>query len=195
MLWEIFKVFFRIGGFTIGGGLAMLPLIKDEIVDRKGWLAEDEFLDMLCLTQSFPGVIAVNSAIMVGYRMAGLAGAVVGTLSVIIVPFMVILIIAAFFTQLIGNAFFVEFMKGAAAGVLAVIVGAIYYIAAKIITRPQIALTSLLFLGASLAGVRVIYLIIAAILLGIAVFYVPFLNRWLGMEGAVCEIPEAGEEL
>ena len=67
MLFQLFYIFFKIGAFTIGGGYAMIPLIEAEIVTKKGWVAKEDFLDLLAIAQSAPGVFAVNIAIFIGY--------------------------------------------------------------------------------------------------------------------------------
>lgn len=97
MYWELFKVFFRIGAFTIGGGLAMLPVVEREVVDRKKWITKEEFTDILAVTQTLPGVIAVNMAVAVGYRIQGLRGSLVSVLGAVLAPFFSILLIAMFF--------------------------------------------------------------------------------------------------
>lgn len=97
MYWELFKVFFRIGAFTIGGGLAMLPVVEREVVDRKKWITKEEFTDILAVTQTLPGVIAVNMAVAVGYRIQGLKGSLVSVLGAVLAPFFSILMIAMFF--------------------------------------------------------------------------------------------------
>ena len=86
----MFNVFFKIGLFTIGGGLAMIPLIRDEFVERQGWIDDKDITDVLAIAQSLPGVIAVNSATFLGYRLAGIAGALVCTLAVILPSFIII---------------------------------------------------------------------------------------------------------
>ena len=75
-LFEIFCVFFKIGLFTIGGGYAMLPIIQKEVVEGKGWMTDEEFLDAISLTNSLPGPLATNSATFVGYRVARVPGSV-----------------------------------------------------------------------------------------------------------------------
>ncbi|HBT17163.1 MAG TPA: chromate transporter, partial [Firmicutes bacterium] len=77
---ELFLTFFKIGAFTFGGGYAMLPLIQREVVNVKKWLSEDEFGDVLAVTQSAPGALAVNSSVFIGYNLAGLPGATVAVL-------------------------------------------------------------------------------------------------------------------
>ena len=69
MLLTLFITFFKIGLFTIGGGYAMIPLIEREVVERKGWISREDFLDLLAIAQSAPGVFAVNISIFIGYRM------------------------------------------------------------------------------------------------------------------------------
>lgn len=87
----MFNVFFKIGLFTIGGGLAMIPLIRDEFVERQGWIDDKDITDVLAIAQSLPGVIAVNSATFLGYRLAGIMGALVCTIGVVLPSFLIIL--------------------------------------------------------------------------------------------------------
>ena len=74
--WQIFISFFKIGSFTLGGGYAMIPLIQQEVVDKKGWLKESEFVEMMAIAQSAPGPIALNTAIFVGYKARGVKGVI-----------------------------------------------------------------------------------------------------------------------
>lgn len=74
--WQIFISFFKIGSFTLGGGYAMIPLIQQEVVDKKGWLKENEFVEMMAIAQSAPGPIALNTAIFVGYKARGIKGVI-----------------------------------------------------------------------------------------------------------------------
>lgn len=102
-LWNIFWVFFKIGAFTFGGGLAMLPLIQKEVVDNRGWVREPEILDIFAISQSVPGVIAINSAIFIGKRVAGLKGAVAATVGVVLPAFASIIMIITILMGLRGN--------------------------------------------------------------------------------------------
>lgn len=99
---HMFIVFFKIGLFTIGGGLAMIPLIRDEFVERQKWISDKDVMDMLAVSQSLPGVIAINAATFLGYRLAGLKGAFICTLGVTIPSFLIIFAIVMLFTT--GNA-------------------------------------------------------------------------------------------
>ncbi len=97
---ELFWSFFKVGGFTIGGGYAMIPLMQREIVDTHHWIEEEEFLDHVALSQAMPGVFAVNMASMIGYRLRGVRGAVVSVVGNIILPIAIILLIAVFLRSL-----------------------------------------------------------------------------------------------
>lgn len=99
-LWELFIVFFKIGAFTFGGGYAMLPLIQREMVDRKKWMCEENFLDLFAMAQSLPGVFAVNISIFTGYRLKGIRGALFSAIGCTLPSFLIILVIALFFEQI-----------------------------------------------------------------------------------------------
>lgn len=118
-LWKLFLVFFRIGAFTFGGGFAMLPLIEQEVVDKQGWIEREEILDMLALSQSVPGAIAVNSGVFIGWRLRGLAGALTALFGVVTPSILIILLIAHFFVQFQANPYLVR----AFSGIKAVVVG------------------------------------------------------------------------
>ena len=100
---DLFLVFFRIGLFTIGGGYAMLPLIEREVVDGRRWLGGEDFLNVLAIAQSLPGPIAVNTAVFVGYKTRGLAGAVFAVLGTVMPSFLCMTIIAGFFVGIRDN--------------------------------------------------------------------------------------------
>lgn len=119
--WELFKIFFRIGAFTIGGGYAMVPLIEDEIVAKKKWIKSEDFLDLLAIAQSSPGILAVNIAIFVGYRLKGMKGSLVTSLGTILPSFLMILAIALFFQQFKDNLYVEKIFKGIRPAVVALI--------------------------------------------------------------------------
>ena len=102
--WQLFLSFFKIGAFTFGGGWAMISIIEKEIVDRRNWLEREEFLDLLAVAQSLPGILAVNISASVGDKLRGMRGAVLAALGTILPSFMIILAIAIFLTpDLIKN--------------------------------------------------------------------------------------------
>lgn len=98
ILFDLFIVFFKIGAFTFGGGWAMISIIEKEIVDKKHWVTKEEFLDLLAVAQSIPGILAVNMAVAVGDKLRGRGGAVIAALGTIIPSFTMILVIAIFLT-------------------------------------------------------------------------------------------------
>ena len=97
-LWDLFVTFMRIGGFTFGGGYAMLPMIQKEVVENRGWATEDDIMDYYAVAQCTPGVIAVNTATFVGHKQKGVLGAISATLGVI-TPSVIIITIIALFLQ------------------------------------------------------------------------------------------------
>lgn len=116
-LLTMFVSFFKIGAFTFGGGYAMIPLIEAEVVNNREWLSKEDFLDILVISQTFPGALAVNSSIFIGYKIGGLMGAVLALLGVVLPSFFIILIIATFFFQFRNNVFVDLVFKGIAAAV------------------------------------------------------------------------------
>ncbi len=124
-LFRLFATFFKIGLFTIGGGLAMIPLIQHTIVDKKGWLTEDEMADCIAISQSLPGVIAINAATYIGKSRKGFSGALAASFGVIL-PSFIIIICAVIFLGVVGPNHYVE---GAFTGVKAASCGLIIYAA------------------------------------------------------------------
>lgn len=109
-LFTLFSTFFKIGLFTFGGGYAMIPLIEKEIVEKHKWIDKETMLDMIIVAESTPGVIAVNMATFVGYKVAKVRGAALATLGVVLPSFLIILLISGFISQyknytVLNNAF------------------------------------------------------------------------------------------
>jgi len=96
----LFTTFLKIGGFTFGGGYAMIPLIEKEVVENRKWIEKEEMLDVFAISQSIPGAIAINTATLVGYKVAGRIGALCATLGVILPSFLIIVLIATFFLDI-----------------------------------------------------------------------------------------------
>lgn len=104
LFWRLFWTFFKIGAFTFGGGWAMISIIEKEIVDKNHWIEKDEFLDLLAVAQSLPGILAVNISVAVGDKLRGMRGAVFAAMGTILPSFLIILTIAIFLTpDLIKN--------------------------------------------------------------------------------------------
>jgi len=135
LLWQIFSSFFKVGAFTIGGGYAMLPVMQRDLVDRLGWLDEQEFMETIAVTQSAPGAIAVNTAIFIGKKMAGMPGVVAGCLGVVLPSFMIILTIAMFFQNILSWPPAVNFFSGVRPAVVALIAHVAWKMGRKLITN------------------------------------------------------------
>ncbi|MCR4782647.1 MAG: chromate transporter [Lachnospiraceae bacterium] len=112
-IWNIYKTFFRVGAMTFGGGYAMLPIIEREVVDRAGWVSQEEIMDYFALGQCTPGVIAVNTATFTGRKIRGKLGAIAGTVGVVTPSFFIILIVAA----LVRNFAHIQAVQDALAGI------------------------------------------------------------------------------
>lgn len=119
-LWQIFKVFFKIGALTIGGGIPMIAAIKSELVERK-WLKDEDFVDIITLAQTAPGLFAANIAILTGNKLKGTKGSIVATVGSCLPPFLIILFIAMFFTGFKDNEYVIRAFKGIRPVVVALI--------------------------------------------------------------------------
>ena len=95
--WQLFKSTFIVSMFTVGGGYVIIPLLKAKYVDEYHWITDEETLNMVAIAQSTPGIMAVNTAIMLGYRMAGVSGALTGMFATVLPPLIIITIVAAFY--------------------------------------------------------------------------------------------------
>lgn len=119
-LWKIFLVFAKIGAFTIGGGIPMIAAIKSELTE-KGWLKDEDFIDIITLAQTAPGLFAVNISILTGHKLRGSKGSVVATIASCLPPFLIILAIAMFFTSFKDNELVIRAFKGIRPVVVALI--------------------------------------------------------------------------
>ncbi|HEY8361253.1 MAG TPA: chromate transporter [Tissierellaceae bacterium] len=163
MLFSMFITFFKIGAFTFGGGYAMIPIIQEELVDKKKWIDDDEFMDAIAVAQGSPGPVAVNTSIYVGYKIKGLPGAISATLGTVLPSLLIILAIAMFFYQYRENAIIDKVFLGIRPAVVALILSAVY----KMMKKSKFGYKRLLIsLGTVLIivffSISPIYLIIAA---------------------------------
>ena len=116
-----FLIFLKIGLFTFGGGYAMIPLIEAEIVNRKNWISKEDFLDLLAVAQSCPGVFAINISVFIGYRLRGVKGGLLCALGTALPSFIIILLIAMFFHQFKDNPYVAAMFRGIRPAVVALI--------------------------------------------------------------------------
>lgn len=130
-LFKLFVTFAKIGGITFGGGIAMLPMLERELVEKNHWTDENELLDYYAIGQCTPGIIAVNVATFVGYKRKGILGGIVSTLGMVFFPIIIISIIAFFISNLLHYEIVGHFLNGVRVVVAAIICNAVVNMAKK----------------------------------------------------------------
>jgi chromate transporter len=187
VLIELFIVFFKLGAFTIGGGIAMLPLLQNTLINEKKWFTKEEFVDIVAVCQSLPGVVAINMATYVGYKKKGLIGSVVSTFGVTIPSFVMILIIARFIRSLGDNSIAMGAMAGLRAAALGmVVVALIQLMPAAIKNKWALLAAAAAFVLIAVLRVNTAYVILLFAVLGITVTFA-------GSKRAAAEVASAGE--
>ncbi len=168
-LLEIFAVFFKIGLFTIGGGYAMLPIIQKEVVETKGWMDDEEFLDALSLTNSLPGPLAINAATFVGYRVCKVKGALAAVLGAASPSVIIILAVAMVFSHLTEYPVVQHIFNGIRPAVVALILYAVIKLAksAKLTEYFNWLIALAAVAAIVLLGLHPIIVVIAAALYGL----------------------------
>ncbi len=169
-LWRMFYTMLYISACTFGGGFVIVSLMKKKYVDEYGWLSEEEMLDMTALAQSTPGAIAVNAAILTGYRIAGALGIAVSVVATILPPLVILTVLSFFYSAFRSNPAIQAILRGMQAGVAAVICDVVLDLSGKVIKSRSIfsiVLMAVAFLLVFFLQVNVILLIAAAALLGI----------------------------
>lgn len=168
---SLFWSFLKIGVFSFGGGYAMIPLIKKEIIDVQKWLPIDEFLDVVAISQVTPGPIAVNSATFVGHKIAGIWGAISATLGVTMPSFVIIILIAFLIAKYRHTSFLDDFFVGVRPAVIALIVQAGLAVAKNSYTgMKDIILSVAVFLCLYVLKVNPLLVILFSALAGIAIY-------------------------
>lgn len=159
----LFKTFVKIGAFTLGGGYAMIPIIEAEVVDRHKWIDKDEFLDLIAIAQSCPGVFAVNISIFIGYKLRGVRGAICTAMGASLPSFLIILLIAMFFHSFMEVPWIAAMFNGIRPAVVALIAVPTFNLAKSAgisLVNCWIPIISALLIWA--IGVNPIFIIIAA---------------------------------
>ena len=170
MLWKIFISTLYLSAFTFGGGYVIVTLMKKKFVDDYHWIEENEMLDLVAIAQSSPGAIAVNGAIVVGYKLAGILGTIVAIIGTVIPPFLIISIISFCYNTFRSNELVSQMLEGMQAGVGAVIASVTYEMGAGI-AKEKDGISLLIMAGAFVAScvfeVNVVYIVIICGLLGV----------------------------
>ncbi len=166
MLFQLFYSFLKIGLFTFGGGYAMIPLIEREVITNKKWIAESEFLELLTVAQSAPGPISLNTSVFVGYKMRGYAGALAAILGVVLPSFVIILLVAIFFSDIRHNPVVDAAFRAMRPAVVALIVAPVVGLARGM--RPWlVAVSAATALAVWWLGISPVYLLIAGAAAGL----------------------------
>lgn len=159
-----------ISAFTFGGGFVIVTFMKRKFVDELHWLDDQEMLDMTALAQSSPGAIAVNAAILVGWRAEGFAGMLIAVLGTIIPPMVILSVISMFYAAFASNTYVALVLKGMQAGVAAVILDVVWGLGGDVLrTRSPlyVGLMAAAFIASYFFGVNVILIILAAAAFGV----------------------------
>ena len=134
ILLELFLAFARIGALTFGGGLAMLPMLKYELCEKRDWVTEDEIMDYYAIGQCTPGIIAVNTATFVGYKKKGVTGGIIATIGMVTPSIIIILLVATVLNVFMGNEILSHALSGIRAAACALIASTVVTLAKKGIT-------------------------------------------------------------
>ncbi len=166
---ELFLSTLYLSAFTIGGGYVIVPLMKEKFVDKLGWIDEEEMLNMIAIAQSSPGAVAVNISVLLGYKLGGILGSICTILGAIIPPLITISIISFFYNSFRDNRIVAAFLKGMQAGVAALIINVVINMTKSVVKTSRIfgiVIIVLAFIAAFVFKINVIFIIIAAGILG-----------------------------
>ena len=170
MLWKLFYSTLYLSAFTFGGGYVIITLMKKKFVDEYRWIEEEEMLDLVAIAQSSPGPIAVNGAIVVGYKLAGMAGVLVSILGTVLPPFVILTVVSFFYEAFQSNFYVKTILDGMQCGVAAVIASVVYDMGKGVIEGKS--LVSNLIMAAAFTvtfffQMNVVYVVLICIGLGV----------------------------
>ena len=170
LLWQLFAGTFYISAFTFGGGFVIITFMKRKFVDEHHWIDGQEMLDLTALAQSAPGAIAVNAAILVGWRVAGFVGMLVAVLGTILPPMLILSVISFFYAAFASNEYVALVLKGMQAGVAAVILDVVCSLGQNVLKQRSplhLGILAAAFVATFCFDVNVIFIILAAALAGV----------------------------
>lgn len=170
----IFRITFSISAFTFGGGYIVIPMMRKYFVNNLKLISEQELLDMAAIAQSTPGAIAVNLAVLVGYRIAGIQGAIISCVGTILPPLLILSIISSFYSAFRSNRLISSILKGMEAGVAAIIVDLVIDMTQEIFKKKNWLLTLMVpvsFFASFFLNINVLVIIIFCSILSFAQAY------------------------
>jgi chromate transporter len=164
---NLFLCFFKMGLFTIGGGMAMIPILQESICEKYKWLTEEETLDCIAVSQSLPGVIAINMATYVGYRKKGLMGAIFATVGVVLPSFVIIILVVSVLRTIEDN----PYVQGALEGIKAAATGLVAFAAYKMAKQTLhnifgYVMAVVSFVLIAVLGISAVWVILAGMVIG-----------------------------
>ncbi len=186
-LWSLFLLFAKIGAFTLGGGYAMIPIIDNEIVRKRRWMDKEDFMDVLAIAQSAPGILAVNISIFVGYKVRKNIGSVVATLGACLPSFVFILLIAMFFSNFRENVYVEKVFRG----IRPVVVALIAVPVVDMVKRSNLNVFRALISAAT--AIAVIFLKVSPVYIIMVVAILFLSGRYYGQKHHKGEIKDADE--
>ena len=176
--WELFTVFFRMGAVTFGGGYAMRPILQREVVETRGWCTSEELTDYYAIGQCTPGIIAVNTATFIGFKLKGVRGGILATYALVLPSFIIIGIIAALLQNFADYAVVQNAFAGIRVAVAVLILNAVVkLLKSSVVDKLTLAIFLAVFLLATVLNVSPVIFVLAAGLLGVAA------RVWKGAEG------------
>lgn len=170
LLFKLFLSTLCLSAFTFGGGYVIVTLMKKKFADEYKWIDEKEMLDLVAIAQSAPGPIAVNGAIVIGYKLAGFLGAIVAIVATVIPPFVIISVVSLVYQAFIENFIVSKMLEGMQAGVGAVIASVVYDMVLdvfKMKSRESVVVMILAFVACVVFNVNVVFIVIICALLGV----------------------------
>lgn len=172
--WKLFISTFYISAFTFGGGFVIIPLMKKKFVEDLKWIEEKEILDLIAISQSSPGAIAVNASILIGYRVAGFLGAIVTILGTILPPFIILSVVSFFYAEFKDNQIINLMLRGMKVGVAAIIINVVINMAGGIIKEKNM-ISIFIMAGAFIANyflkINILIIILTCGFIGIVSIY------------------------
>jgi len=168
---KLFASTFYISAFTFGGGFVIIPLMKKKFVDDLHWIEENEMLNLVAIAQSSPGAVALNAAILLGYRIKGILGALVTILGTVLPPFITLTVISFFYEAFRDNIVVNAVLKGIQAGIVAVIADVVLNLGANVVKEKDIVAVIIMvgaFIATFFLKINVMYIIIVCGFIGAA---------------------------
>lgn len=167
-LWEIYLVFLKVGVILLGGGYVILPILTDELVERRNWISKNELVEFYSISQCLPGIIAVNTSVFTGYKLKGKFGAIAAVTGMCTSPFIAIIALAAILGQLTKVPLVINIFWGVGIGVLILLLLTVQEVwSTSIVDKFTLFLFFIVFILTAFCGLSPVYSIIGAAMLGI----------------------------